>query len=75
MIAMFNVLWNKGILNLDEFRRTIEEMSPADYKKSTFYGRRVDGIVALAIEKGIITHDELTLRTAAVLKQGRGNAK
>lgn len=71
MIAMFNVLWTKGIINLDEFRRTVEQMSPDEYKKSTFYGRRLDGVAALLIEKGHITRDELTRRTEDVLKRGR----
>ena len=37
MMAMFSALWNKGVFNLDEFRRTVEQMSPDDYKNSSFY--------------------------------------
>ncbi len=40
MIATFNLLQTKGIVATDEFRRTVEEMSPDYYKNSTFYGRR-----------------------------------
>ena len=70
MIAMFNVLWDKGVFNLDEFRRRVEETSPEDYKRSTFYGRRLDGMTDLLVEKGIIDRGELTARTEAILRAG-----
>jgi hypothetical protein len=70
MLAMFNVLWSKGLLNLDEYRRTMEEMSPDDYNKSTFYGRRLDGMISLLVEKGLIERAELAARTDAILRQG-----
>ena len=70
MLAMFNVLWGKGILNLDEYRRTMEEMSPDDYNRSTFYGRRLDGMTELLVEKGLIDRDELAARTDDILRKG-----
>jgi nitrile hydratase len=70
MIAMFNVLWSKGIFNLDEFRRAVEETPPEEYKRSTFYGRRVDGMTDLLVEKGIIDREELAARTAKILQEG-----
>ncbi len=70
MIAMFNVLWSKGVFNLDEFRRTVEQMTPTEYKHSTFYGRRVDGMASLMIEKGIVDPKELEARTARILREG-----
>ena len=70
MIAMFNVLWSKGVFNLDEFRRKVEQMTPYEYKNSTFYGRRTDGMANLLIEKGIIDPDELEARTKQILKEG-----
>jgi len=70
MIAMFNVLWDKGVFNLDEFRRRVEETSPEDYKRSTFYGRRLDGMTDLLVEKGIIDRAELTARTDEILRAG-----
>lgn len=70
MIAMFNVLWDKGVFNLDEFRRMVEQTPPEDYAKSTFYGRRLDGMADLLIEKGIISGEELEARTDAVLARG-----
>ena len=70
MIAMFNVLWSKGIFNLDEFRRAVEEMSHDEYDASTFYGRRVDGMTRLLVEKGIIDPHELAARTQKILREG-----
>jgi nitrile hydratase len=70
MIAMFNVLWSKGVFNLDEFRRKVEQMTPQQYKNSTFYGRRTDGMANLLIEKGIVDADELEARTRWILREG-----
>src|SRR6266850_7045976 len=70
MIAMFNVLWSKGIFNLDEFRRAVEETPPEAYKRSTFYGRRVDGMTDLLVEKGIVDRKELAARTEKILQEG-----
>jgi len=70
MIAMFNVLWGKGIFNLDEFRRTVESTPPDEYGRSTFYGRRLDGMTDLLVEKGIIDRKELTERTERILREG-----
>ena len=73
MIAMFNVLWTKGVFNLDEFRRMVEQTPPEEYKHSTFYGRRVDGMAELLIEKGIVDEKELAARTQKIA--GRRNAR
>ena len=70
MIAMFNVLWSKGVFNLDEFRRAVEATPLEEYKKSRFYDRRTDGMTDLLVEKGIINRAELTSRTQEILRQG-----
>ena len=70
MIAMFTVLWDKGAFNLDEFRRMVEQTSPEEYKKSSFYGRRLDGMADLMIEKGVIHRDELAARAEEILQRG-----
>src|SRR5258707_15835009 len=72
MIAMFNVLWNKGIMNLDEFRRTIEQMTPEEYKNSTFYGRRVHAMAEMMIEKSNVPRGELARRTEEEFRKRRG---
>jgi len=70
MIAMFNVLWSKGVFNLDEFRRAVEATPIEEYKKSRFYDRRTDGMTVLLVEKGIIDRAELSSRTQEILSQG-----
>jgi hypothetical protein len=70
MIAMFNVLWDKGVFNLDEFRRTVEGMTPEAYEKSTFYGRRLDAMTDLLVEKDIVRREELAARTEEILCKG-----
>ena len=70
MIATYNVLQDHGILVTDEIRRTVEEMSGEAYGASTFYGRRLDALVALMVEKGILTADEIAARTEAILRRG-----
>jgi nitrile hydratase len=70
MIAMFNVLWSKSVFNLDEFRRAVEQMTPKEYKESSFYGRRLDGMTDLLVEKGLISRDELAARTEKILREG-----
>ncbi len=70
MIAAFNLLQVKGVVVTDEFRRTVEEM-PADYYAgSTFYGRRLDGMVRLLIEKGVIDADAFESRVREILESG-----
>jgi hypothetical protein len=70
MIAMFNVLWSKGVFNLDEFRRMVESTPPEEYKRSTFYGRRLDGMTDLLIEKGLVVRQDLAARTEEILRRG-----
>jgi len=70
MIAMFNVLWSKGVFNLDEFRRAVEQMTPKEYKESSFYGRRLDGMTNLLVEKGLVDRDELAARTEQIVREG-----
>ena len=70
MIATFNLLQTKQIVVTDEFRRTVEEMSPEYYKDSTFYDRRLNGIVNLLVEKGVIDRAALEERSKEILAAG-----
>ena len=70
MIATFNLMWNKGIFNLDEFRRMVESIDAEVYKHSNFYIRRLDGMIDLLVEKNMLDPGELEARTQAILKSG-----
>ena len=72
LMAVFNLLWReKRILNLDEFRRRMEEMSPADYARFGFYTRRLEGVIGLLEEKGVLRAADIEARTQQVLREGR----
>lgn len=70
MIATYNVLQDHGILVTDEIRRTVEEMTRDAYDASTFYGRRLDALAAIAIDKNLFTARELEDRTREILESG-----
>ena len=70
MMAMFNALRDKGVFNLDEFRRAVEAMPADAYQRSSFYGRRLDAIADLLVEKGLIDRQELAARTDEILRAG-----
>jgi hypothetical protein len=75
LMAVFNLLWReKRILNLDEFRRKMEEMNAADYARLGFYGRRLEGVIGLLAEKGVLRTEEVEARTQQVLREGRDGA-
>jgi glycyl-tRNA synthetase beta subunit len=72
LMAVFNLLWReKRILNLDEFRRKMEEMSPADYARWAFYTRRLEGVIGLLEEKGVLRAADVEARTQQILRKGR----
>jgi hypothetical protein len=48
----------------------VETAPPEEYKRSTFYGRRIDGMVELLVEKKVIDRDELAARTDEILLKG-----
>lgn len=70
MIATFNLLWDKGVFNLDEFRRMVESIDAELYKHSNFYRRRLDGMIDLLVEKGLLDIKELEARTQGILAAG-----
>jgi hypothetical protein len=73
LMAVFNLLWReRGILNLDEFRRKMEEFSPADYARLGFYVRRLEGVIGLLEEKGVLSGQEVEARAQRILREGRG---
>lgn len=49
----------RRIISLDEMRRGFESFGADKYKKLSFYRRRLDSMIDVLIEKGVITRDEL----------------
>jgi hypothetical protein len=71
LIAMFNLLWRKtGVLNLDEFRRKVEELKPEEYERLGFYGRRLEALSRLLAEKEVLSVGAIETRTQQILREG-----
>jgi nitrile hydratase subunit beta len=52
--------------NLDEFRRTIEQMPPLQYLGATYYERWLHACETLLIEKGVVQRLEIDVMMAAL---------
>lgn len=49
----------RRIISLDEMRRGFESFGADMYKRNSFYGRRLDAMIDVLIEKKVITRKEL----------------
>ena len=69
--AMQRILGGGGkeVYSIDELRRSIESLSPAEYGSASYYERWIKAITALLVEKGVVTRGEIDGRLAA-LRQG-----
>jgi hypothetical protein len=56
----------RRIISLDEMRRGFESFGADKYKKHSFYRRRLEAMVDVLVEKGVITQEELDAEIAAV---------
>jgi hypothetical protein len=50
----------------DEMRRAIEDMEPEEYRRLDYFDKWAVGISALAVEKGLITPDEIARRVGDI---------
>jgi hypothetical protein len=70
--AILRLLVARGVINVDELRRGIEELGPGAYDELTYYQRWIASIGNNLLEKGVISVDELGSRLAAVEARWRG---
>ncbi len=56
----------RRIISLDEMRRGFESFGADKYMMYSFYRRRLEAMVDVLIEKGVITCEELDAEIAAV---------
>ena len=72
--SLFHARWEKrvfamtmlslgGIANLDEFRHAIERMDPVHYLSSSYYEHWLAALETLAVEKGVLTSEEIASGT------------
>ncbi len=55
-----------AVVTIDELRRGIEELPPAQYDKLGYYERWIASLVNILVEKGVLTRAEIEARLAAV---------
>jgi len=57
--AMMMALRRRGAFNLDEMRRTIESIRPADYLALSYFERWLAALRMLSLEKGLLAPSEV----------------
>jgi nitrile hydratase len=62
--ALAGALGQHGLVNVDELRRGIESIPPAEYERASYYERWLLSIETILIEKGVLTAGELDRRAA-----------
>jgi nitrile hydratase subunit beta len=62
--ALVDALGRTGAMNVDELRRAIESMPPAEYEAASYYERWLFAAETVLEEKGILAPGELDRRTA-----------
>lgn len=60
--AMAHLSWKRGYINLDQLRRGMEEMPPADYLQTPYFGRWLHSTMQGLIEGGYLTQSEIDER-------------
>jgi nitrile hydratase len=63
--ALVGALGRRGVMNVDELRRGIESMPPADYEAASYYERWLYAVETVLTEKGVLEPGELDRRTSA----------
>ena len=62
--ALVGALGGRGLMNVDELRRGIESMPPADYEQASYYERWLYSVETILTEKGVLAPGELDARLA-----------
>jgi hypothetical protein len=63
--AIVGALGARGMMNVDELRRGIEGMAPAEYESASYYERWLYSVETVLAEKGVLAPGELDDRVAA----------
>ena len=71
MMLLTGVTGMKKRMTVDELRKNIESLPPADYDKMGYYERWVISLTQTMIQRGVITTDELARKLAEVQKRAR----
>ena len=71
MMLLVGVLGGEWRMTVDELRKNIESLPPADYDKMGYYDRWVISLTQTMIQRGVFTTDELARKLAEVEKRAR----
>ncbi len=64
MDAIVGTLGSRGVMNVDELRRGIENMAAADYEQASYYERWLYSVETVLTEKGVLAPGEVDTRVA-----------
>ena len=62
----------RGLVRVDELRRAIEDLDPADYHLLGYFDRWVMAMRRLLVEKGVLGEEEIEARVATIRQQRAG---
>ena len=75
MMLLIGVVGDAKRMTVDELRKNIEALPPADYDRMGYYDRWVISLTQTMIQRGVITTDELAKKLAEVAKRKGGQNK
>jgi hypothetical protein len=70
MMLLIGVVGAAKRMTVDELRKNVESLPPADYDKMGYYERWVISLTQTMIQRGAITTDELARKLEQVQKRG-----
>jgi nitrile hydratase len=63
--GLVHALGERDLMNVDELRRGIESMPPAEYERAGYYERWLFSIETVLEEKGVLAQGELDRKVGA----------
>jgi hypothetical protein len=67
--AMMNLLSQRRLLRVDESRRSIESLTPAQYHGLLYYEKWLQAIHDLMLEKDVLSDEEVMLKCAELRQE------
>ena len=64
--AMLNLLWERGVITVDEMRHGIETLGEEEYHRLSYYERWIESVTRALLQRGILTTDELGRKLAEI---------
>jgi hypothetical protein len=72
MMLLLGFRGGRKRMSVDELRKNIESLPPADYDRMGYYDRWVIALTQTMLQRGVITTDELARKLAEVEKRKNG---